>query len=399
MRLHWLAAPLLIVSAAGCTGETKASQDKQAAASPAPPRQVRVLEAVEQRVARTVVATGTLAAEDQVVVGTKVPGRLAEIAVDMGTPVRRGQVVARLDASDYRLRVEQAAAALQQARVRLGLAATGTDERVDLEQTSIVRQARAVMEEAKLTRDRSLKLMEQDLIARAQLDTAEANLKVAEGRYHDALEEVRNRQALLSQRRSELELARQQLADTAMASPIDGAVAIKQASVGEYLAAGAPVATVVRLHPLRLRVNVPEREAADVRAGQAVRLTVEGDPTVYQGRVVRLSPIVQEQNRTLSVEAEIPNERAVLKPGAFARADIVTQASEPVIRVPTSALVTFAGIEKLLVVRQGKIVEVRVQTERRANDSVEIVGGLKPGEQVVLQPGNLAPGQAVVVTR
>jgi len=399
MRLYWLTAPLLVVSAAACTGETKAAQEKQAAASPAPPRQVRVLEAVEQRVARTVVATGTLAAEDQVVVGTKVPGRLAEIAVDMGTRVRRGQVVARLDASDYRLRVEQAAAALQQARVRLGLEATGTDERVDLEQTSIVRQARAVLEEAKLTRDRSRKLMEQDLIARAQLDTAEANLKVAEGRYHDALEEVRNRQALLSQRRSELELARQQLADTAMASPIDGAVAIKQASVGEYLAAGAPVATVVRLHPLRLRVNVPEREAADVRTGQAVRLTVEGDPTVYQGRVVRLSPIVQEQNRTLSVEAEIPNERALLKPGAFARADIVTQASDPVIRVPTSALVTFAGIEKLLVVRQGKIVEVRVQTGRRANDSVEIVGGLKPGEQVVLQPGNLAPGQAVVVTR
>jgi RND family efflux transporter MFP subunit len=390
---------LLIVCAAGCTGETKASQEKQASASPPQPRQVRVLEAVEQRVARTVVATGTLAAEDQVVVGTKVPGRLADIAVDMGTPVRRGQVVARLDASDYRLRVEQAEAALQQARARLGLGATGADERVDPEQTSIVRQARAVLEEAKLTRDRSAKLMEQDLIARAQLDTAEANLKVAEGRYHDALEEVRNRQALLSQRRSELELARQQLADTAMASPIDGAVAIKQASVGEYLAAGAPVATVVRLHPLRLRVNVPEREAVDVRTGQAVRLTVEGDPRVYQGRVVRLSPIVQEQNRTLSVEAEIPNERAILKPGAFARADIVTQASEPVIRVPTTALVTFAGIEKLLVVREGKIVEVRVQTGRRAGEGVEIIAGLKPGEQVVLQPGNLAPGQPVVVTR
>ena len=399
MRLYWVAAPLFIVAAAGCTGETKASQEKPAAASPAEPRQVRVIEAVEQRVARTVVATGTLAAEDQVVVGTKVPGRLADIVVDMGTPVRRGQVVARLDASDYRLRVEQAEAALQQARARLGLSATGADERVDPEQTSIVRQARAVLEEAKLTRDRSAKLMEQDLIARAQLDTADANLKVAEGRYHDSLEEVRNRQAVLLQRRSERELARQQLADTAIVSPIDGAVAIKQASVGEYPAAGAPVATVVRLHPLRLRVNVPEREAADVRTGQAVRLTVEGDTNVYQGRVVRLSPIVQEQSRTLSVEAEIPNERAVLKPGAFARADIVTQASEPVIRVPATALVTFAGIEKLLVVRGGKIVEVRVQTGRRANDSVEIVGGLKAGEQVVLQPGNLGPGQAVVVTR
>jgi RND family efflux transporter MFP subunit len=397
MRLYRVAAPLLALCAAGCTGESKADQEKRAAEPP--PRQVKVVNAVEERVARTVVSTGTLAAEDQVVVGTKVPGRLADIVVDMGTRVKRGQVVARLDGGDYRLRVDQAEAALQQARARLGLAATGTDERVDAEQTSIVRQARAVLEEAQLTRDRSAKLVEQDLIARAQFDTAEANLKVAEGRYHDALEEVRNRQAILLQRRSELESARQQLADTVMVSTIDGAVAVKQASVGEYLVAGAPVATVVQLHPLRLRVNVPEREAVDVRTGQVVRLTVEGDTTVYQGRVVRLSPIVQEANRTLSVEAEVPNERAALKPGAFARADIVTGASQPVIRVPASALVTFAGIEKLLVVRQGKIVEVRVQTGRRGGDRVEIVSGLGPGEQVVLQPGNLAPGQAVVVTR
>jgi RND family efflux transporter MFP subunit len=399
MRYFRLAVPLLIVGAVGCTGETKASADKTVAASPATPRAVKVVAAVEERVARTVIATGTLGAEDQVVIGTKVPGRLADISIDMGTRVRRGQVVARLDASDYRLRVDQAEAALHQARARLGLPLGGTDERIDPEQTSIVRQARAVLEEAQLTRDRSAKLMEQNLIARAQLDTAEANLKVAEGRYHDALEEVRNRQALLAQRRSELDLARQQLTDTTMTSPIDGAVAMKQASVGEYLAAGAPVATVVQIHPLRLRVSVPEREAVDVRTGQTVRLTVEGDPTVYQGRVVRLSPIVQEQSRTLSVEAEVPNERGVMKPGAFARAEVVTEASQPVIRVPTAALVTFAGIEKLLVVRQGKIVEVRVQTGRRANDSVEIVSGLKPGEQVVLQPGNLAPGQAVVVTR
>jgi RND family efflux transporter MFP subunit len=175
---------------------------------------------------------------------------------------------------------------------------------------------------------------------------------------------------------------------------------VKQASVGEYLAAGAPVATVVRLHPLRLRVNVPEREAAGVRAGQPVRLSVDGDPAVYQGRVVRLSPIVQEQNRTLSVEAEIPNERAALRPGAFARAEIVTEASQPVIRVPAAAIVTFAGIEKVLVVRQGKIAEVRVQTGRRGPEGpVEIVSGLRAGELVVRQPGNLTAGQAVTVAR
>ena len=358
---------------------------------------VKVFAAVEERVPRTVASTGALAADDTVVLGVKVPGRLVEQAVDLGTRVRKDQVVARIDQTDYKLRVEQAAAALQQARARLGLSLTGTDEQVDPEKTSIVRQARAVLDEARLARERSAKLLEQDLIARAQDDTAQANLGVAEARYHDAIEEVRNRQATLTQRRSELDLARQQLIDTVLVSPFDGAVSLKQAAVGEYLAAGAPVATLVRTHPLRLRLPVPE--AAGVRVGQTVRLTLEGAATVHQGRVVRLSPIVQEQNRTLLVEAEVPNPNAVLKPGAFTRADIVTEGSQPVIRIPAASLVTFAGVEKVLVVRQGKIVEVRVQTGRREGDRIEIVAGLKPGESVVLEPGNLAPGQAVTAER
>jgi RND family efflux transporter MFP subunit len=402
MPRPWLALVAVVLAAAGCTGQSTASASASASTEkPAaePPRSVKVFQTVEERVPRTVTSTGALAADETVVLGVKVPGRLVEIAVDLGTRVGKGQVIARIDPTDYRLRVEQAEAALQQARARLGLSLTGRDEQVDPERTSIVRQARAVLDEARLARERSARLLEQNLIARAADDTAQANLGVAEGRYHDALEEVRNRQATLTQRRSELELARQQLLDTALLSPFDGAVSVKQASVGEYLAAGAPVATLVRTHPLRLRLPVPEREAAGVRVGQPVRLSVEGDAAMYQGKVVRLSPIVQEQNRTLLVEAEVPNPNVVLKPGAFARAEIVTDGSQPVIRVPAAALVIFAGVEKVLVVRQGKIAEVRVQTGRRAGDSVEIVAGLKPGETVVREPGNLAPGQAVIAER
>jgi RND family efflux transporter MFP subunit len=389
----------LTIFLAGCQGGTSVSAEEPKAKAAAPaPREVRVKPAAERTVARTVSATGTLAADEQVVLGTKVAGRLAEITVDLGTRVKRAQVVGKLDQSDFKIRVDQAEAALQQARVRLGLSATGTDERIDPEKTAIVRQARAMLDEARLNRDRSIKLMEMELIARAQFDSVEANLQVAEGRYQDALEEVRNRQAIVAQRRYELELARQQLADTVIYSPIDGAVSLKQASVGEYLPAGAPIATLVRTHPLRLRVPVPEREGSGVRVGHAVSLTVEGDPTVYRGRVVRLSPIVQEQNRTLMVEAEVPNERAFLRPGAFARVEIMTEMSQPVITVPASAIIVFAGVEKVLVVRQGKTTEVRVTTGRRLGEDVEIVDGLKRGEDVVLVPGNLVGGQAVKAT-
>jgi multidrug efflux pump subunit AcrA (membrane-fusion protein) len=145
-------------------------------------------------------------------------------------------------------------------------------------------------------------------------------------------------------------------------------------------------------------MSVPEREASGVRVGQMVRLTIEGDQTVYSGRVVRLAPIVQELNRTLTVEAEVPNERGVLRAGAFARADIVTEASQPIVTVPASALIVFAGVEKVLVVRGGKTAEVRVQTGRRLGEEIEIVEGLKRGEPVVSNPGNLTGGQAVSVT-
>jgi RND family efflux transporter MFP subunit len=392
---------ILVVLAAlgfmGCRGEHPAAAQDKPRPPAAPAREVRVVPAAERAVARTIAATGTLAAEDQVTLSAKVPGRVETIDVDLGSRVRRGQPVARLDQTDFRLRVEQAEAALQQARARLGLSPTGTDETVEPEKTAVVRQARAVLDEARLTRDRSVKLLEQQLIARAQLDTAEANLKVAEGRYQDALEEVRNRQALLAQRRTELELARQQLADTVVTAPVDGAVSQRQASPGEYLAAGAPMATLVRVHPLRLRVSVPEREAASVRVGHVVRLTIDGDPTTYTGRVARLAPLVQELNRTLAIEAEVPNERGTLRAGAFARAEIVTEAAQPVVTVPASALVVFAGVEKVLVVRSGKTAELRVQTGRRLGGDVEIVDGLSRGELVVDRPGNLTGGQTVSV--
>jgi RND family efflux transporter MFP subunit len=384
--------------AAGCGSDRPATAAPQKGAATAPkPREVQVVPAAVVNMPRTVTVTGTLAAEDQIVLSPKVAGRLGVLNVDLGSRVGRGQVVARIDPTDFRLRLEQAQAALQQARVRLGLPPDGTDDRVEAERTSIVRQARAVLDEARLTRERFIKLFEQELIAKAQLDTAIANEQVAEGRYQDALEEVRNRQGVLAQRRSEMELARQQLADTELLAPVDGVIRERRASVGEFLAAGAPVATLVRIHPLRLVLAVPERVASSVRVGQEVQVSVDEDTRTHRGRVARLSPSIQEQNRTLTVEAEVPNPAGALRPGAFVRAEIIVAADQPAVFVPATAIVVFAGIEKVLTVRENKAVERRVQTGRRVGDRVEILSGLAAGEPVVAQPGNLAGGQAVSV--
>jgi RND family efflux transporter MFP subunit len=186
--------------------------------------------------------------------------------------------------------------------------------------------------------------------------------------------------------------------DTVLRSPIDGIVRERHAVAGEYRAAGTPIVTVVRQHPLRLQLAVPERAATEVRLGQAVRVTVEGDPDVYEGRVARLSPSITEGNRTLPLEAEVPNPAGRLRPGTFARAEIVTNESLGLL-IPQSALVVFAGVEKVLVVADGKVKEERVRTGRRYGDRVEIVEGLSEGVHVIAEPRGLVDGVAVRVTQ
>jgi RND family efflux transporter MFP subunit len=144
---------------------------------------------------------------------------------------------------------------------------------------------------------------------------------------------------------------------------------------------------------------VPEREAQSVRRGQPVGVSVDGDPTVYPGTVVRLSPAVAEQNRTLLIEAEVPNTENRLRPGSFAKAEIVVQSDDKIVTVPATALLTFAGVEKVLTVREGKSEELRVTTGRRLGDRVEIVTGLRAGQPVVDPVGNLTGGQAVTVEK
>jgi RND family efflux transporter MFP subunit len=394
----FLLLSLLCLTNACAGGESKASASRTGAAN-LPARQVKVAKSELRKLTLKVTAPGTLAADEQADLSFKVAGRMSEIKVDLGSQVRKGQVIATLETTDFRVRQQQAEAALQQARVRLGLPPQGEDDRIQAENTALVRQAQAVLEEAKANRERTIQLVNQGIQSRAEMDRVESAFKVAESRYQDAIEEVRNRQAVLLQRRSELAIAKQQLIETALYAPFDGAVRERRASLGEYLNSGAPVVTIVRLHPLRLRVEVPEREAQGIRIGQSVRVVVEGDEQQsYSGRVARLSPAFQEQSRTLIIEAEVDNQHGKLRPGSFAKAEIQTTATSDVVMVPASAIVTFAGIQKVFSMREGKAAERNVVVGKSENDWV-VVEGLEADTMVILSPGNLVSGQSVSIIR
>lgn len=382
--------------AAACGGGSAAPAGGASTGSPTP-RNVQVIEAVESKLERTIAVTGTLAAEEQVTLSFKVAGRLDSLAVDLGSQVAEGAPIGKMTSTDFLLRVSQADAALQQARARLGLPAGGTDDGVVLEETGVVRQAKAVLDQAKLTMDRAQTFLKDGIGSQANFDEANAAFKVAEGRYQDAIEEVRNRQALLTQRRTELELAKQALTDSTLTAPFAGRVRERHATPGQFLGTGAPVVTIVKINPLRLRLSIPEREAAAVRPGLAVRVLLEGDPTVHAGRVARISPAIEESSRTLSIEAEVANPTGMLRPGAFANAEVVTESSQMAILVPETALASFAGVDKVFVVTAGKAAERRVTLGRRHEGQVEVLTGLTVGESVVTVPGNLIDGEAVTI--
>jgi RND family efflux transporter MFP subunit len=381
-----LAAPVAAMLAlAACGGGKKAEE--------APPRAVKTAKAAEVQLGTSVVVSGTLAAHERATVSTKVPGRLQILSVDLGSRVSKGQVLAQIAPTDYELRVQQAQAALAEARARIGLA-EGEEDRVDPQQTGTVRQAAAVLEEARQNRERSARLASEGLIAQAERDASEAAYKVAESRYQDALDEIRGRSATAGQRRVDLAVAAQQLADTSVRAPFSGVVELKRANVGEYMAAGAPLLDLVSIDPLRFRAEVPERDAGSVRAGQSVRVSAEGVDREYEGAISRLSPTISERNRVLVVEADIPNDGG-LRPGTFVRAQIVTNATTRGITIPNRALVTFAGIQKVFLVKDGKALEKAVTAGRRTDEWTEIASGLTAGDEVVIDPGNLRSGEAV----
>lgn len=373
----------------------KEAADKSKTASDAP-RSVQTAAASMRPMEKVLLVSGTLAAQEDATLSVKAPGRLEKVDVDIGSVVKRGDLIAQMERRDYELRVKQAQAAVAEARAALGLPLEGQEENFSIETVATVKQARAVLEEARKNRERVISLSREGIASKSEVDTVDTTYAVAVTRYDTATEEARTRLAVLTQRRTDLEVSEQQLRDTSIYAPFDGAIQSRTASPGEYLQLGNPVATLVRLDPLRLRLEVPERESGLVQSNQHVRITVDGNTNVFHGTVARISPAISEQNRMLLVEADVPAQPG-LRPGLFVRSRIVVTESEVTLSVPADSLIVFAGIEKVITIAEGKARERTVTTGRRANGWIEIVSGLKAGDPVVLAPGNLRTGQNVTV--
>ena len=226
--------------------------------------------------------------------------------------------------------------------------------------------------------------------ALAQYQTAEVELaqyphrvRASEAELESEQSAVRVAEGELQQREAELALARKKRADATLVAPIRGAIARRHLNPGEHVGEGTAVFTIVRTDPLKFTGTVGEHAALAVRPGQLVRLRAEATGgREFTGRVTRVSPAVDVASRTVLLEAEVPNREGLLKPGLFGRGTVVLRADRDVAFVPETAVSYFAGLTRVFVVADGRAHERAVTLGARRDGLVEVVAGVRPGEQV-----------------
>jgi len=379
VKTNGILAVAVLVAAAAATGCDGAAQAKKSDAKDVLAVQTVTVEKIELR--RSVEAVGTLAAHDQATVSAEVAGRVARMAVDMGDKVREGAPLVLLDGERMRYRANEQQAALQQTRAKLG--AQG-DQLPPAGQTPDVLSAAAKRAQAQQSFDRAMALAEKNLISRQDLEAAQTNLQTAVAAHEAAIAAERELRAEMVARQATLDSATRDLKDTTIRAPFDGVVAERMVSEGQYVDAQAPVIRLVRLDPLRLTADVPEKFAPDVRVGQPIELTTDAFPDrQVTGTITRISPDVNLKSRAFAIEADVRNEDGALKPGTFARLKIATNKVDHAIVVPATAIQTRYGTSVAFIVKDGKLKASEVKLGDRLGPRVEITEGLDPGQTIV----------------
>lgn len=364
--------------------------------------------AILRQLPRYFEATGSLAANEQTDVTPSTSGKVVTLGVDMGSYVRRGQMIVKLDENDLRLRWQQAQAQLDQAKatLRQNEAKIGLrpGQKFNPENVPEVASARAALELADKNLRRYEKLIESGDVSRAAYDQQRSQRDQLREQHNVAIHQaqqnyaaVANAQAAVAAAQTQVGLAKRSLDYAIVVAPISGYVSERTADLGEYVSPSQKVATIVSLNPLRVRIDIPEQAIPRIRVGESVSVTVAAyTDRTFAGHIARLSPSVSATSRTLTVEAEVQNSSGELKPGQFATVRILLPQSEPAVLLPQRALRTLSGATYVFVIKNGRAEQRLVQSGQTEGDLVEIKTGVAADELVATSNvDQLSDGMAV----
>lgn len=401
-----LLAGAFIVSCGGSKANVR-KDEKTASAAP-PALDVTTAEAITRDLPRFFEATGSLAGDQQTDVAPQTSGKVVALGVDIGSHVNRGQLLIKLDDAELKLRVDQAQAqveqskaAVRQAEEKIGLK---SGQPFDPNKVAEVAAAKATYDLAEKNLKRAEKLVESGDVSRSYYDQQRSQNDQLRELYLAALAQARQNYAAVQVARTnvansqaQLALAKQSLSYANITAPLEGYVSERTADLGEYVSPQQKVATIVKINPLRIRIDIPEQAIPEIKVGQSVSMTTSAWPDQnFSGRIARVAPNVTAASRTLTVEAEVENNSGSLKPGQFATVRILQSKPEPAVLVPRRSVLTQNDSSHVFVVKNGHVELRLVQLGQTEGDLVEIKNGVASGELVATSNvEQLADGVAV----
>jgi RND family efflux transporter MFP subunit len=393
LLLALVAAAAFVASCRGSKANVR-KDEANANTQPAVVEGVTTAAAIKRELPRFFEATGSLAGDQQTDVAPQTSGKVVAIGVDIGSYVKRGQMLVQLDDAESKLRVDQAAAQVEQAKAAVRQAEEKIGLRpgqaFDPNRVAEVASAKVAFDLAEKNLRRAEKLIESGDVSRSFYDEQRARRDQLKEQYEVALAQARQNYAAVDVARTNvantlaaLALARKNLSYAIIPAPLEGFVSERTADLGEYVSPQQKVVTIVRTNPLRIRIDIPEQAIPEVKVGQSVSITTSAWPDKnFAGRVARIAPNVSATSRTLTVEAEIENSGGALKPGQFATVRILQERAEPAVLVPARAVVSEAGVSRVYVIKDGHAEQRLVQTGQTDGDLIEIKSGVTADELV-----------------
>ncbi|HEU4352254.1 MAG TPA: efflux RND transporter periplasmic adaptor subunit [Burkholderiales bacterium] len=318
------------------------------AQQPGKPSAALPVKAVPAKLARTVIETGaigTLRADEAVMIRPEIAGRIDRIAFDEGQRVKKGALLATLDAAETR-------ALVASSRAQAGL--------------------------DKQRMERAADLQKKGFISQQALDEMQSN-------YARSAAKLREDEA--------------KLAKSEIRAPFSGVAGLRQVSEGAYVAAGTDIARLEKIDQLKLDFRVPETYLAQLKSGLAVSIGVDAFPQAsFPGSIYAIEPAVDEQTRTVLARARVANPQLRLRPGMFARVQLTLGVRENAVWIPEEAIVPRGQDSFVWRVTDGKAELVPVQTGTRKVGEVEIMKGVAAGDIVVTEGSQrLVPGMQVSI--
>lgn len=295
-----------------------------------PPFVVEVIEVKPRRIEETLTATGTLVANESVVLQSERPSVVKEIHFEEGQMVKAGEVMVRMDDSELQPQLERAVA---QRRIALTL------------------------------EERQRELLNSRGISEYEYEQTVANVKIAE---------------------AEESLIRAQIAKTRIVAPFDGVAGLRKVSVGSYLTPGTTICTFQDISSLKLDFSLPERYLAYLQPGQSVRFRITGMSESFAAEVTAIEPTIDVQTRTMLVRAKVPNEDGRLLPGSFTQVAVTLEEIPDALMIPPIALIPGLKQQTVFVHDDGVVEERPVVAGLRTPNGVRIVEGLSAGEEVLI---------------